>query len=168
MYRALFPLSLLALLGGLLSVPTTRAAEVGYVEDYALAKDRGAALKQLIPGTEDYYYYHALYYLTTEQPEKAEGLWKPWHERFGQTARLTEVQTRHALLTYAQNPQRALTYLRQHLNVRFDHQRVVPGVALDLPTKLDPALIGREKLKAYSFTRGNLDNFEDASLDWLA
>ena len=31
--------------------------EVGYVEDFAL-KDRAASLRQLIPGTEDYYYYH--------------------------------------------------------------------------------------------------------------
>src|SRR5437763_1606500 len=37
MYRALLPLSLLAALaGGLVLVPTTRAAEVGYIEESAL------------------------------------------------------------------------------------------------------------------------------------
>ena len=34
------------------------AGDIGFVEDFALAKDRAAALKQLIPGTEDYYFYH--------------------------------------------------------------------------------------------------------------
>src|SRR6188768_2168940 len=51
---------LAALAAGLLLTPTSRAADVGYVEDFALARDRAAALQQLIPGTEDYYYYHAL------------------------------------------------------------------------------------------------------------
>jgi hypothetical protein len=31
------------------------AGEIGFVEDFALARDRAAALRQLIPGTEDYY-----------------------------------------------------------------------------------------------------------------
>ena len=33
----------------------TQAAEIGYLEDFALAKDRAIPLQQLIPGTEDYY-----------------------------------------------------------------------------------------------------------------
>ncbi|HEY2784395.1 MAG TPA: hypothetical protein VGJ05_05410, partial [Fimbriiglobus sp.] len=161
--------SLLTLAGLALVVGSVSAADVGFVEDYALAKDKGAALKQLIPGTEDYYYYHGLYYLTTEQYEKAEALWKPWHERFGQSARLTEIQTRHALLTYSKNPQKSLEYLRNRLGVRYFHQRVVPGAAVNLPVALDQSLIARAKLTADSLRRwNNLDNFEDAALDWLA
>ena len=37
------------------------ATEIGYIEDFALARDRTVPLKQLIPGTEDYYYYHAIH-----------------------------------------------------------------------------------------------------------
>src|SRR5215472_17810934 len=103
----------------LLMVSMATAGEVGYIEDFALAKDRAASLKQLIPGTEDYYYYHCLHYLNSEQFEKAEELTKPWLQRLGQTPRLTEIQTRHALLTYSRNPDRSLTYLRTHLNLRF-------------------------------------------------
>ena len=51
---------------------TAAAGEVGFIEDFALARDRAASLRQLIPGTEDYYYYHCLHYLNTEQFEKAE------------------------------------------------------------------------------------------------
>src|SRR3954447_19107140 len=115
MYRALFPLSLLATLaGGLLLVPTTRAAEVGYVEDFALAKDRAAALKQLIPGTEDYYYFHALHALNTAKYDAINGLVRPWVERHGHTARVTEVLLRKALLTYEKDPKASLNYLIAH------------------------------------------------------
>ncbi len=37
-----------------------QAGEIGFAEEFALAKDRAEALKKLIPGTEDYYYYHCL------------------------------------------------------------------------------------------------------------
>ena len=149
--------------------PAAAAGEVGFVEDFALARDRAAALRQLIPGTEDYYYYHGLHDLNTEQFDKAEALTKPWLERFGQTPRLTEIQTRHALLTYDRDPQKTLAYLRNQLDLQFDHQRVIPGAVPNLPTALDPKLIARGTLKADSLARwGNLDNFEDAALDWLA
>src|SRR6516162_8222369 len=152
-----------------LLVATAVAGEVGYIEDFALAKDRAVSLRQLIPGTEDYYYYHSLHFLNTEQFEKAEELTKPWLQRFGQTPRLTEIQTRHALLTYERNPQRTLNYLRTHLNLHYDHQREVVGAAPNLPTALDPKVIARETLRAHSFAHWqNLDNFEDSGLEWLA
>src|SRR5262249_22778500 len=83
--------------------------------------------------------------------------------------RLTEIQTRHALLTYEKNPQKSLEYLRQRLGLRFDHERERLGEAPNLPTALDVKLISRERLRADSFARWrNLDNFEDAALEWLA
>jgi len=66
----------LAVLGlALMYTPTTsRAGDINFNEDFALAKDRAASLKQLIPGTEDYYYFHCLHYLNTGQFEKIDGL----------------------------------------------------------------------------------------------
>src|SRR5262249_38656478 len=143
--------------------------EIGFAEDFALAKDRAESLKKLIPGTEDFYYYHALHFLNTEQYEKVETATKPWLERFGQTPRLTEIQTRFALLTYEKNPQKSLEYLRNRLGLRFDHQRTVIGGPPDLPTALDQNLISRVTLRGISLSRwSNLDNFEDLALDWLA
>jgi hypothetical protein len=46
---------ILAALAVVLSAGAVRAGEAGFVEDFSLATDRDAALKQLIPGTEDYY-----------------------------------------------------------------------------------------------------------------
>ncbi|HEV2945745.1 MAG TPA: hypothetical protein VGX70_00120, partial [Gemmataceae bacterium] len=160
---------MVSLAWAIFTVSMAYAGDIDFVEDFALAKDRAASLRQLIPGTEEYYYYHCLHYLNTEQFEKAEELTKPWLQRLGQTPRLTEIQTRHALLTYSRNPERSLTYLRTHLNLRFDHQRERGGAAPNLPTALDSKLISREALRAYSLTQWqNLDNFENSALNWLA
>jgi hypothetical protein len=169
-YRNLLPWGLIAFLGAIVMItPNAQAAEVGYVEDYALAKDRNSVLKQLIPGTEDYYYYQALQLLNTEQFDKIEELTRAWYERHNQTPRLTEIQTRFHLLTYDKNPQRALNYLTNHFGIYFNHQKEVVGAAPNLPIALDPKTITRDYLKAMSFGRwGNLENFEDSSLDWLA
>src|SRR5437588_397491 len=44
--------------------------QVGFVEKFALAKDREAVLSQLIPGSEEFYFYHALHFQNTRQKEK--------------------------------------------------------------------------------------------------
>jgi len=50
------------------------AEEIRYSEDFALARDRAEALRQLISGTEEYYYYHCLYYQHTEQFDQVDEL----------------------------------------------------------------------------------------------
>ncbi|MEJ7591077.1 MAG: hypothetical protein WKF77_05975 [Planctomycetaceae bacterium] len=62
-------------------IATTWGGEIEFVETFALSADREAALKQLIPGTEDYYYWNCLHLLNTEQFEKVEGLLAPWVQR---------------------------------------------------------------------------------------
>ena len=36
--------------------------ELGFIEQFSLNEDRTGPLKQLIPGTEDYYYYHCIHF----------------------------------------------------------------------------------------------------------
>jgi hypothetical protein len=161
----------LAVLGGVLVLTpsNSQGGDIGYVEDFALAKDRADSLKQLIPGTEDYYYYHCLHYLNTAQFDKIEQPARLWLERLGQTPRLTEIQTRLALLTFEKDPKKSLDYLKTQLGLRFDHQKETVGAVPDLPTTLNQTLISRNTLKADAFNRSpNLDFFEDSALDWLA
>jgi len=144
------------------------AAEIGYVEDFALARDRTVPLKQLIPGTEDYYYYHAIHYQNTEQFDKVEELLAAWIKRHKYTARVREIQNRQAILTYAKNPDKSLEFIRQRLNLTFDHQRELLDRKPNLPTSLDQKLISREALMKEAFARHqNLKGFEAAALDWL-
>ncbi|MFN0053965.1 MAG: hypothetical protein ACKV0T_17440, partial [Planctomycetales bacterium] len=146
-----------------------RAGEIDFVEDFALSPDRQAALRQLIPGTDDYFYYHALEALHREQFDKAQELIGGWVEKHGETPRVWEIRTRMALLTYERQPQKSLEYLRQRLGVQFLHQKEELGAEPNLPTALDAALISRGQFleRARSVTRDNLDGYEDAALDWL-
>src|SRR5262249_47984671 len=125
--------------------------------------------KQLIPGTEDYYYFHCLHYLNTGQFDKIDALAGPWYQRHNQTPRLTEIQVRQALLTYEKNPEKTLAFLKNHLGLYFDHQKETVNAAINLPIALDPSLIARNTLRDYSLRTWNtIDNFEDVSFDWLS
>ena len=114
------------------------AGEVGFVEDYALARDRSVAMKQLIPGTEDYYYYHCLYYQQTQQLAQVDKMLESWIDRHGKTARVKEIEARQALLKYDTDARGSLDFLINRLDLRFDHQRQVPDKAADVPTALAP------------------------------
>ena len=124
-------------------IAASLAGEIEFVETFALSADREAALKQLIPGTEDYYYWNCLHLLNTEQFEKVEGLLAPWVQRFGETQRVWEIRTRRALLTYDRNPQASLDYLRGRFGIQYPHQKEELNAEPNLPTTLDPNVVSR-------------------------
>jgi hypothetical protein len=163
---------LLALLLGVSSAlswgETVHAEEIGYIEDFALSANRAEALKQPVPGTEDYYYFHCLYYQQTEQFAKVPELVKLWIARQGDTPRVREILNRQALLTYPKTPQLSLEYLRNQLGLTFNHQRERLNEKPNLPNLLDQNNISRTALsqRAYS-PQNNLANFEDRALNWL-
>ena len=96
--------------------------------------------KQLIPGTEDYYYYHALHALNTEQFDKVDAtLEAVASSGTGRPPALTEIQTRHALLTYDKNPKKTLDYLTQPPRPAASTiRRKSSAPSPNLPTALDP------------------------------
>ena len=144
------------------------AAEIGYIEDFSLAEDRSVPLGQLIPGTEDHFYCHALHLQNNGQYGEVDELLKPWIKTHEYTARVREILNRQALLKYEKNPQASLEYIREQLGIQFNHQKEILGQKPDLPTALDQKQIARETLTARTFARyRNLDGFEDAALDWL-
>ena len=98
-------LGVLALSGGwILGGSHASAAEIGWIEDYSLATDRTVPLKQLIPGSEDYYFYTCLHYQALEQWDQVDATLKAWIDRYRDTPRIREIQNREALLTYKTNP----------------------------------------------------------------
>ena len=145
------------------------AGEIGFEEDFALAKDRSVALKQLIPGTEDYYFYYCLQYQHAGQFEKVPELLKLWIDRHGRTGRVVEIENRQALLQYQKDPQAALNLIVNRLNLTFNHQRERLDEKPNLPTSLDGKLVGREAFtqRALELHPQTVDGFEDSALDWL-
>jgi hypothetical protein len=151
------------------ALPKAEGQEITFLEDFALAKDRAEALKQLIPGTEDYYYYHALHYQNLEQYAKVEPMLTAWIERHGRTARVIEIENRQALLTYAKNPDKTIEFLIHRLGLNFNHQRERLNEKPNLPVILSQDAISRSRLTERAFQAfPNLDGFEDSALDWLA
>ena len=146
-----------------------QGAEIEFVEDFALASDREKALAQLIPGTEEFYYFHALHYLNTERFDEIQPLLQPWIQRHGETQRVFEIRTRHALLTFDRNPAQSLEYLRNRFGIQFPHQKEELNAEPLLPTALDPNLISRKAYtdRANAINLGNLDGFQDSALEWL-
>lgn len=150
-------------------VTIVHAGEIGWIEQFSLSTDREAALQQLIPGTEDYYYYHCLHYQNKTQWEKAEEMLAAWIRRHQHTPRVIEIENRQALLRYEQDHKRALDLIRNRLALQFLHERERLDPAANLPNALDQLLLDRKRLIDLAFQRNSstVEGFEDAALDWL-
>ena len=143
--------------------------EIGFVEKFALAQDREKALEQLIPGTEEHYFYQCLNHQNNGRYDAVDETLAPWIQRHGRTALVIEIENRQALLLYGTDRTRALEYLRNTLNLHFNHQRDSEQPP-DLPTALDPATITWKAFaeRARSRRPDTLDGFEDRALERLA
>ena len=112
--------------------------EIGFVEKFALAEDRGAVLKELIAGTEDYYFFHALHYQNTGKKAELAAILTQWAARNEHSPLLTQIRHREAMINYETDPQATLKYLRETLHVEFNHAQQTLNPKPDLPTALDP------------------------------
>jgi len=143
---------------------------VGFVEDFALAADRGKALEQLIPGTVEHAFYRCLLLQQTGRLDEVPPVLRGWIERHGRSSLTTEIEHRQALLRYGRDPQGTVRYLVDRLGLHFDHQRRVGGTPPDLPTRLDPEVVSLSTLtkRALASPSRGLDGFTDAALPGLA
>jgi len=152
----------------LLSV-NVHANVIGFDEKFALAEDRTQALKDLIPGTEDYYVYHALYHQQQGDFAQARKMIDAGVKKYKHTARLRELENRQALLTYDENPDRTIQYIIRELKPYFGHQRKQLKPEVKLPTKLSASSIDTQRLMQNWLRHDsrNVDDFEPAAYDWL-
>ena len=157
-----FFLSLLLSLLPTLSIWSSNV--IGYVEDFALAPDRSVILKDLIPGTKDYYYFHSLHAQSNGDHQEVEKLLKLWIKRYGNTNRVREIQNRQALLTYEKNPDKSLSQIMDKLGLRFNHSRVIEGRKPSHPTELDPNHISYNAYYKDALKYSNMESFEQRGL----
>jgi hypothetical protein len=147
------------------------AGQIGYVEDFALAKDRAEALKQLIPGTDEYYYYHCLHYQNTGQKAQFSKTLKLWLDKHKghRTSQMYMLENRRALLQYKTDPQGTLRYLTNRMHLLFNHRRQTAQTTTNLKSKLNEGLITRAALtaRAYAHNGDSLGGFENRAIDWL-
>ena len=123
------------------SAHRTIAQEIGFSERFALAENRAAALKELIPGTDTYFYYHCLHCQTIGEIAEARGLLDAWIAKFGLNEQTKRMQTRQFILEYKSNSKSTLDYLRSDFGINIDHPAPRKDEAAELPTKLDPNVL---------------------------
>ena len=165
----LMPLTVLVAVHVALITRPAAADPIGYVEAFALAEDRAKVLEQLIPGTEDYYFYHTLHYQNSGQAEKLRDILAKWRKRVKSSNLRDLIERRERLFAYDRNPKRTLSWLQRELGLHFRHQREkVPGQKPDLPTRLDPKSISRAAfIRRVTMHKNNLAGFQDSALDWI-
>lgn len=152
-----------------LLLPLTALAEneIGFIERFALATDREKALSELVPGSEEFYFFHALHYQNVRDTAKLNDILSEWRKRSPDENEARRIiLNREAILGYEKEPLVTLKYLIERLGTRHDHQRQVPDAKPDLPTSLDAAKISREV-----FLRDALNNdrgLQSLSQDALA
>ncbi|MFK7817913.1 MAG: hypothetical protein AB8G99_04300, partial [Planctomycetaceae bacterium] len=158
----------LLLVGAVMVLTDATFAEGTFLERFALSKNREEVLKELIPGTREYYYYHCLHYQNTKQLDRVDGMVTKWVERHKNGPLLEEIQYRQALLTYDLAPKKTLDFIRDKRGLRFNHQKDTPDSRPNLPTSFDQTLISRDTLKDRAMRSAkDLRHFEDRAWRWL-
>ena len=120
--------------------------EIGFSEKFALSPDRRAAMAELIPGTEDFFYYHCLHHQNEGELAQAQAVIDQWRAKLGETPQVQKMHSRQMLLTYNENPQRTLDYLRDRLGLIFNHAPPSQDRAAELPSALDNALLTTDRM----------------------
>ncbi len=155
----------LTFLTGLALVNGLAAKNIGYVEKFSLAEDREEALALLVPGSRDYYYYHALHAQNKGDFQEVGRIIGLWIKRYGHTGRVKEVLNRQALLNYDEKPDETINYLKRELGLGFNHSRVIEGQKPKHPTTLNADLVSFDAFLQRAFRQyGNLQGVTDRGL----
>ena len=160
---------------GILLGATTALAqsthEIGFVEKFALALDREQALRDLLPGTPDFFFYRALHAQNTGRLDEARKLLQEWKTAHRTDPRYEELEARQLVLEYDRGDPNALAGLVNKLRLQFNHVRRSPETQPRYPSRLDPAQVSQDRLVEWALSRcgaEDLSAFSDEGLYLLA
>jgi hypothetical protein len=141
---------------------------ISWMEDFALAANRETKLAELIPGTDDYYFYHCLHYQTTGQLERSEAMLRDWlaEHQGRETPSITAMTDRQRLLTYQQSPQRTIDHLVTRLGIKLDHAPPATKNERRFPSQLDQAMLQSDRLVKEALQRN--DTLKPLGIQFLA
>ncbi len=133
--------------------PLRAQQEVGFIETFATAADRRTALKELIPGTEDYFYYHCLHYQNNNELAEAQSMLDQWKSRFGENERNGRMTARQMLMSFDASPDVTVQYLRDRLGLSLDHAPPSRDRAAALSSVLNAEQLSPERLIESAISR---------------
>jgi hypothetical protein len=118
------------------------------MERYALSGDREAMLAELIPGSEDYYFYHCLFYQTTGKLERSEAMLAEWlaANKGKESPAIIAMTDRQRLLGYEASPQRSVDYLVRRLGIQLNHAPPATRAERRFPSELNQAALSVDQL----------------------
>ena len=120
--------------------------DLDQLEAFALAEDRDAAVAQLIPGTESYYYYKCLVAQQRGELDRVDELVTTWRKRHGSSSELETIETRQLVLRLEDRTDEVCETIRRELGLDFSHQREAELKRGAHPSRLDPDHLDAERL----------------------
>lgn len=108
------------------------------LEGLALSEDRGAALAQLLPGSEDHDYFRCLHAQHRGDLDEADRIIAGWPDRHNSGATYRRLQLRQLMYRVVREPARAADDLRDWLGVQHWHEAEVAEIDPSRPTRLAP------------------------------
>ncbi len=119
------------------------ANRLEFLEGFAWG-DRAAALKDLAPNTEDFFYYHCLHHQLNGDRAAFDRTMTQWlaHNRERWNDRMREMRRRQMLLDFDRQPDRTWTFLREDFNLTFSHRPRHEQRSRRYPSRIDPKQYG--------------------------
>lgn len=138
------------------------------LEKFTFLDQADKALEQLVPNTEDYYYYHCLDAMRREDNGKFEKLLKAWVESKGKTERVKQIALRHILSEFDGHFDDSVAALIEAYSISFHHQKEREGVEALYKTVIDETVFSDERLFKRALSRNySLSGFKDEALNRL-
>lgn len=141
------------------------AQELGFSERFALSSNREAVLRELIPGTEAFYYYHCLYCQTTGRIAESRAHLDAWIKKYGLNEQNKKIQTRQFLLEYTSNKAATIDHLRTEFGIQLDHPAPRRDEAAELPSEISESEMDWTKLQKLHVH--DLNQFETVALGFI-
>ncbi len=137
-----------------------------FMEGFAWG-DRSQALEMLVPGTEEYFYLHALDAQLRGDRNAYQETMDRWlaNNRHSWNERMKELKRRQMLIDYDRHPKETWNYLRDDLNLRFQHHRRDDARNPDAPSRINPSSYGISVFMEQAFRHRDLDRFTDRGLE---
>lgn len=136
-----------------------------FAERFALAEDRAALLTELIPDTEEYFYYHTLHSQNESRLADARGFLDAWIGKIGETGLAKQMLTRQMLLEYPKQGRATLEYLQREFGIQVSHPSPQRDEAAELPTSLAPNVFDwNEIVDSWMKVQGGIGQIEDSLL----
>lgn len=142
----------------------TNSGEIGVLEDYVFSENKEDALADLVPGSEEYYFFHTLYFqnLSLQNKEQLKNSarmlfeWENNKDNPGiRSVRFNHLKNRQAMLEYDKDPGKTLKYLKEELGLGFSHFKKSGAKQRSYPSSLDQGRISTKTISRELLNRRN-------------